>query len=679
MPHLVAAAAAAATRGNSLSRPSSRSSTPLPATATTTATKAALSFADWTRKSYGFLDPSETSHYKVDGSILGIDPDVMSFEWNEDELWDAYEERWGWRERERVARGEEGASEEEESEVDEEEDEFTDGEDDEDSDSGSEEHQKRSSSPPPPRARMAFTIAAATTEEEEEGPGGRLLIAGTEVVARLCHLASAAEGAVHPSDRLSALSQLDAMARQGGAVLQVPWRWKSLEEGQGRASNLSGMVDGKGQWATRNPFMRGTEQESGRGAHRLAKVAATATAVANTRGAGGMAGSSRPRAAAARRRTLLSSSTSTSSSRASSVDSEPAVNVSSAAAAVAASARPAPAPLNVAAVTGALHGIDEPRGAALGSDMTGLDSARALSVPSVAAPARQIPHLGPFFLSPSSASSSSLPPAAESSPSSTAMQLETSSEGAAVIRSIHDISNANATSPLLSVSGGGALIASNPERSVATASSTAELDRVEPTRRSRPEKPPTTVRSPDGVASASTSRASSATTSASSSSNGNGSSSSSSSSSSSGDGDAADSGPTSASSSGPKAGPLTARLVHPPPPPSALIATARPLAPPVAPAFSRPTAPVARSAGGSRTSAPKASVETPKKPPTVKRATTPAGMVVSSIFDRESLRWSDLTRGICSAATTRAVPPPSTTLIHAPLSRTTRATSTLPA
>jgi hypothetical protein len=45
------------------------------------------------------------------------------------------------------------------------------------------------------------------------------------------------------------------------------------------------------------------------------------------------------------------------------------------------------------------------------------------------------------------------PPPPLNSGEVTAMRLETSSEGAAVIRSIHDISNANVTSPLLS--GGG--------------------------------------------------------------------------------------------------------------------------------------------------------------------------------------------------------------------------------
>ena len=457
LPHPVAAAAA--TREISSSRASSRSSTPLLATATATkgaaaqpAAAAALSFADWARKRYGFLDSAETSHYKIDGTTLGIDPDVMAFEWDEDELWDAYEERWGWRERERVARGEEGESGSEEEESSEGyEDDDTDDEDDEGSGFGSEQPQKRSS-PPPPRARMAFTFAAAATEEDEESSKGAedTITHGTEVVARLCHLASAAEGAVDPSDRLAALSQLDAMSRKG-AVSQVPWRWKSLEEGQGRASNMAGMVEGKGRWATRNPFMRGTEQESGRGAHRLAKMT---TAVANTGGAGGMAGSSRPRAAAARQRTLVSSSTSTStsSSRASSADPAPTAAVTSTSAAAAASARPAPVPMNVVAVSGALYGIDDSRGAALGSDMTGFDSdpasAPTVWVPPVAAPARQIPHLGPFFLSPPS--TSSRPAAAsEPSPGSTAMRLETSSEGAAVIRSIHDISNANVTSPLL--------------------------------------------------------------------------------------------------------------------------------------------------------------------------------------------------------------------------------------
>ncbi|BGP53286.1 hypothetical protein JCM8202_002611 [Rhodotorula sphaerocarpa] len=202
------------------------------------------SFDDWIDQRYGFLSPKQTSHYKIDGTAFGTDPDVLSFEWDEEELWDAYEETWGWEERERVELGQLEDSEEDSD--------YSDARDDEDGEDGS-----MAGRSPPLRPKMACTLRA-----------GKKLITGTEAIATLCHLSSASAGAVSEDMRSVASQQLAGWVQTSGLVRQYPWRWQSLDEAKGRANNE------RTNWATPNPYVReGDEEETGRGARGKARAA----------------------------------------------------------------------------------------------------------------------------------------------------------------------------------------------------------------------------------------------------------------------------------------------------------------------------------------------------------------------------------------------------------------------
>ncbi|POY70780.1 hypothetical protein BMF94_6192 [Rhodotorula taiwanensis] len=192
------------------------------------------SFKSWMKRRYEFLEPYETSRYKIDGSTLGLDPDPLSYEWDEDELWSDYEERYGWEERERVARGEEEEVEEEDDDEGSQQD--LDGEDAE---------------LPPPRPRMACTVG--------EGPD---VMFGSEYISKLCSTAITTGTEAPSAEALAAADHLNELTQSRGLVRQFPWRWRSLEEGKGRAGNAAT------KWATRNPYMRGEpdpyEQSHGR-------------------------------------------------------------------------------------------------------------------------------------------------------------------------------------------------------------------------------------------------------------------------------------------------------------------------------------------------------------------------------------------------------------------------------
>ncbi|GAA5860320.1 hypothetical protein JCM3774_000379 [Rhodotorula dairenensis] len=372
--------------------------------------RAPLSFAEWAHRRYGFLDPGEMSRYKIDGSTLGIDPDWLSYEWDEDELWDAFEDRYGARERNRVARGDESDACNDE-----------DAEDAEGGDSEGSEYDEVTMNdhvrvpktrPIPPRPRMAFT-AVTTGHKADDDESSSMVevatsIAGTEVLARLCHLASTTEGARDPSTRLTALSQLGFVGQS--AVRQVPWRWRSLEEGKGRArggTGLGGAPSEKGaRWATRNPFMRGTKaEETGRGARRAAAVKVTeGLHAASPRGTGPTA-SQRHRAEAA---AAAAAAASASSSRASSVGiASLGLPTTGLLAATNAEKAPVAVAVAVAAAMNALYGLsdddhDDDDDDDASTDLTGLVARKEVSPSGVGAglapAAGQVPHLGSSLL-----------------------------------------------------------------------------------------------------------------------------------------------------------------------------------------------------------------------------------------------------------------------------------------
>lgn len=420
-----------------------------------------ISFTEWSRLRYGFLDPAETSRYKIDGSTLGIDPECLSFEWDEDELWDAFEDRYGSKERDRVAKGEEG----EDEAAAEGEDSTDESEYDDDDDGGGVETDEGVNtgrtrllvpSSPPPRARMAFSTVAIGGEQRMSSSA----VAGTEAIARLCHLASATEGAIVPSARLAALAQLGTLYR--AAVVQVPWRWRSLEEGKGRArggtGEGAGADKGKGtRWATRNPFMRGTKaDERGRGARRPAKfslASETAAAVAQEVDSLQALRGARPAPAQRDRRARAAQSQGSSSavpSRASSVGPAavpPAVRIGSPATATSVNAPPS----GTTPAMSALYRLPDDEASACVEDLATAEGGPRATVPVGAglAPApRRVPHAGTSHTLGSPPTSRADLSSASGSSSTRLMTLgKPSAKGAVGAQSVHEVSLGVPTPP----------------------------------------------------------------------------------------------------------------------------------------------------------------------------------------------------------------------------------------